>query len=443
MPDLIVLVPGITGSVLRRPGGRVVWQSDLATVAGGLARPLTTLAALALPPGIGDEPPDGEPALVPDGLVSGWHVGPGLHTGSGYAGLLREANRASPAGVRVFDYDWRLSNRYTARLLGRRVERWLDEWRTSTDDADAKVCFVGHSMGGLVLRYYLEVLGGRELATRMITLGTPFSGAVKAVRVLTGDAFDRRPFSGRVTTAVRSFPSVGQLLPGYRCVATGAGPVTLAGVDVPDLPTAIAADGLAFHAEIAAAVDRNPPAPYESHVLIGTRHETLQSIRVDGGRVTYLTSQRGVDHRGDGTVATFAAVPPDWTDTRRAQVHCVRHVAFADSAVTMAAVRNTLSPVDLGDVLHPAAELGLGVPEIVAADHEFTVTVHSDRDDLLLHASLTDPTTGRPVTDTRAYAAGDGDYHVTLLAPPGLWRVEVTAPAEVPPVTVSDLLLSV
>lgn len=115
--------------------------------------------------------------------------------------------------MRIFDYDWRLSNRYTARQLAERVETWLGEWRERTGDPTARVCFLCHSMGGLIVRYYLEVLGGRDIATRLLTLGTPFSGAVKAVRALTGDTFAKIPHVGdRITQLAQSFPSVGQLL---------------------------------------------------------------------------------------------------------------------------------------------------------------------------------------------------------------------------------------
>jgi triacylglycerol esterase/lipase EstA (alpha/beta hydrolase family) len=71
--------------------------------------------------------------------------------------------------VRPFAYDRRLSNRHSAGLLASRVAGWLDEWRSRPGNATAKVTFVCHSMGGLVTRYYLEILGGRALARRVVT----------------------------------------------------------------------------------------------------------------------------------------------------------------------------------------------------------------------------------------------------------------------------------
>ncbi len=53
------------------------------------------------------------------------------------------------------------------------------------DSAASKVILVGHSMGGLVSRVYVEALGGRDRVRGIITLGTPHHGTVLA-RLLTG-----------------------------------------------------------------------------------------------------------------------------------------------------------------------------------------------------------------------------------------------------------------
>ncbi len=39
-----------------------------------------------------------------------------------------------------------------------------------------KVCLVGHSMGGLIAKYYLQKLGGHQRISRVITIGAPFFG---------------------------------------------------------------------------------------------------------------------------------------------------------------------------------------------------------------------------------------------------------------------------
>jgi pimeloyl-ACP methyl ester carboxylesterase len=59
-----------------------------------------------------------------------------------------------------FPYDWRLDNRVTAKRLQEFVEDRLPRWRKRSHNKNAKVILVAHSMGGLVARYYLEVLEG-------------------------------------------------------------------------------------------------------------------------------------------------------------------------------------------------------------------------------------------------------------------------------------------
>ena len=442
MADLIVLVPGITGCVLRRPEGPAVWERSIGAVGRGIATLPMTLKRLALPTDIGDEAPDGPAQLIPDGVIGGWHAWPGMHTGDGYHGLVQLARNHDAAAVRIFSYDWRLSNRHTARLLSRQVEKWLNEWREFTRDRNARVCFLCHSMGGLIVRYYLEVLGGSDLTSRVITLGTPYSGSVKAIRVLTGAAFDRIPFVGEAITRVaRTFPSLAQLLPMYRCVQTINGPATIAEVELPDLPSRAVSDAMAFHSEIAAAVDHNPQPGYKLDVLVGARHETLQSVSVKSGQIVYATEQRGVNHRGDGTVATFAAVPPEWNDTADAAVLVVRHAAMASAEAALVAVRNKVAPINLGATLYPPLELGLSLPEIVRARDGIHLVVESNAEDVLLHCAVKDPDSGQVLAEAQAVALGEGKFAATLFAPVGIWRIEVTAVAELPPMAVSDIVL--
>ncbi|MFG2618369.1 esterase/lipase family protein [Streptomyces sp. NPDC048507] len=60
--------------------------------------------------------------------------------------------------------------RATARHLGRRVEELCE--RSGQDRVD----LVGHSLGGLVARYYVQRLGGDVRVRTLVTLGTPHDG---------------------------------------------------------------------------------------------------------------------------------------------------------------------------------------------------------------------------------------------------------------------------
>lgn len=64
--------------------------------------------------------------------------------------------------------------RAAAELLGRHIEEIGD--RTGQDRVD----IVGHSLGGLIARYYVQCLGGDLRVRTLITLGTPHSGTTVA-----------------------------------------------------------------------------------------------------------------------------------------------------------------------------------------------------------------------------------------------------------------------
>jgi hypothetical protein len=446
VPDLIIVVPGITGSVLRRDG-HDVWNLSLSAIGRSLASFSATVGALRLPPDVGQGPAPTPAALDVGGLITGWHLWPGIHGGPGYRRLLDVLSRSDDPGarnpVRSFGYDWRLSNRHTARLLAPSVERWLRTWRSDTGDKDAKVIFVCHSMGGLIVRYYLEVLGGREHARRLITLGTPYSGSVNAIRALTGDIFQDVRLPGgqtRLTEAARSFPALWELLPTYRCVAGPDGPVDLCAASLTGLPAAAVAHGRALHEEIAAAVARNSAPPYQLHAFAGKRQATWQSVTLDHGRHRYWRKQRGQDHRGDGTVPLFCAVPPEWGSTEMATCRAVRHGGLSSDNAVLDLVLDKIEPLDLGEVLAPPCELGLDIPEVAGTGQPLRVRVESDREDLLLHACLQDPVTSRNAAEARMIPDGGGGYHVSLAAVPGTWRVVVEAIAERPAVRVEDLV---
>ncbi|MEU8017701.1 hypothetical protein AB0B74_17270 [Micromonospora parva] len=436
--DLVVMVPGVTGSVLTLPGRGDVWNLSWPTVARGAAAFARTVDLLRLAEGAPDT--DG---LRPAGAVRGLHLWPGFYGGPGYDRLLRQLTDAVGPALRVFSYDWRRSNRDTARLLNGHVRSWLDEWRRGAGGPSAKVVFVCHSMGGLVARYLIEVLGGRELTRRLVTLGTPYRGSVNAVRALTGDAF--RPLRALgwdtlLTDVTRTFPALYELLPTYRCLDVGGGPATVRDVALPGLAPDAVASGLAFHDEIAAAVRVNGRPEYTVHAVAGKRQPTWQSVTVDRDGLSYGKAYQGRDYLGDGTVPLFSAVPPEWATTEEATCFAERHGPLTASRRVLDVILDKIDPVDLGEILAPPVELGLDVPEVAVADTPLPVVVTADRPDLLLHARLERPDRGEPVAVTMLRPDGHGRYDGYLLPPVGTWRMVVEAVAEVPPVVISDLV---
>lgn len=194
----------------------MIWDLSVAGVAHGLARTAQILEALRLPEGLADSEPDPDHSLEPAGLIQGWHVWPGFWAGAGYGQLLNRLQRLhpNPGQVVAFAYDWRLSNRVTAHRLKQKVETDLARWQEQPGNANAKAIYVCHSMGGLITRYFLEVLGGRQTARQLITIGTPYSGSIKAIKALTGGLTPLlQHLDDRLVDVARTLPAVHQLLP--------------------------------------------------------------------------------------------------------------------------------------------------------------------------------------------------------------------------------------
>jgi triacylglycerol lipase len=101
------------------------------------------------------------------------------------------------AGLRVasFSYAPGRSVASVARQLAeviRKIPRW------------ARVHIVGHSMGGVVARYYVQHLGGHERVTQTLSLASPFHGTPRARR-FSWFVRDLRPES-QVLQGVRACP---------------------------------------------------------------------------------------------------------------------------------------------------------------------------------------------------------------------------------------------
>ncbi len=110
-----------------------------------------------------------------------------------------------------FAYDWRQDIRLAARKLAETIEQWRP---------GAPITIIGHSLGTLVTRYYVEKLGGKRLTERIILMGGPHYGTPKAIlAILTGPGI--LPFglaNNRIRQVMSQYPTSYQILPIYPCV---------------------------------------------------------------------------------------------------------------------------------------------------------------------------------------------------------------------------------
>jgi pimeloyl-ACP methyl ester carboxylesterase len=327
--DLVVVLPGILGSTLRHEG-HLVWAPS----AGSALRAISTfgrsIKKLQVSTGTGDDHPgDG---VEPVSLMPDLHVLPGIWTmGIGYDRLLhrlhtlgyREANAggdAPPGNLLPVPYDWRLSNRYNGQRLKKIAEPALEQWRAQGGPyTDAQLVFVCHSMGGLVARWYIEQCGGAEVTRKLITIGTPFRGAARALAPLV-NGMPRKlgQFGENLAEFALSLPSLYQLLPEYACLAFSGAPEGLAKtteVSLPGLSTKMTADAMLFHTTLHESESKRPESLAITHAIVGTRQKTETTATLKNGQIEFLSTYEGEDLGGDGTVpgvgASRADVPLD------------------------------------------------------------------------------------------------------------------------------------
>jgi pimeloyl-ACP methyl ester carboxylesterase len=145
----------------------------------------------------------------------------------------QESNEAK-LDVYAFPYDWRQDNRLSAAQLKTSIERW------QTFHPNKEVWIIAHSNGGVVARWYIEHLGGKDVAKRLFLFGSPCDGTPKVMSIATTgygvpykagslqqiikDGLSRAAYKWlgvpeKTRELFRSFPSLYQLLPlNQRCV---------------------------------------------------------------------------------------------------------------------------------------------------------------------------------------------------------------------------------
>jgi hypothetical protein len=288
----IVFVPGILGSRLSLDGAEI-WPPSLAEAVFGHARP----EALADPRAVAGDPID---------RVACFDV---------YAALLDDLAaiaRSRGAAVLAFGYDWRGDLGATAARLAERIE-------ALPHDARDDIRFVGHSMGGLVVRLLLE---SDDAANRpwlravrgFVALAVPHRGTPTAlVRALGLEG--TCGLSGadiRGLAAAPGCPALATLLPAPGiaavCAASADG---LTPLDLWDpaiarrlgLPPENLGAALAVHRRLAAG--RTPPQ-VATLDLAGSGTDGWARVDLVGDRPIPRLG-RGI---GDGSVPLWSAVEP-------------------------------------------------------------------------------------------------------------------------------------
>jgi pimeloyl-ACP methyl ester carboxylesterase len=441
MGDVIVLLPGILGSVLARDG-KEVW----APRPGAALRALWTLGRSIRDLQLDRDPVDVDDVdgVIATRLMPDVHIIPGLWSIDGYSAIsamITSTFDVVPGKTFIpFAYDWRRDNRVAARRLGEVALAALHEQRR--ENPDAKLVLIGHSMGGLVARYFLECLDGWKDTRLLITFGTPYRGSLNAAGFI-ANGFSKKigPFKiGDLSALLRSLTSVYQLLPIYPCLDQGDGKLVRlgesAGVRHLDIERARRAEH-DFHRAIEQAVAaRAVKDPYTVHPVVGLTQPTKQSVRLESsGGLEVLETYEGEDLGGDGTVPRVSATPLEFDGRPDSNVYAPeRHGSLQNALAVHTQLRGLLQPVvDQQRFRDGRGGLSLGLDDLYVEGEEIALSVIADSRRLSLVATVVDLDGRRPVAGPVPLTMADDQHAHAIELPPltaGVYGVEVAGAGE-------------
>lgn len=428
--DAIVIVPGIMGSELvDSDSGEQLW---------GLSDPRWYVSAWTSGRSLADlrvteaERTGTTTRVTATRLLRAPAFAPFLRGFEPYRELVKGVSGvvAHAQAVREFPYDWRLSVAHTARTFGDTATDHLQRWRKHpAGTRDAKLVIVAHSMGGLVAEYFCNVLGGAEYVSRIVTLGTPFYGAVKAAQILSAGVGGPIPLPhSRLRDVAVTMPGVYDLLPSYLCVDDGDTARRLAPSDL----ESIGADGdlarAAFetHELLAGNADRTPV-----DAIVGVGQPTSQSLVIRGGRfdACYHTCEPDnegrlvrIDRLGDSTVYRDSASRGRPTPAHLPQ----SHATLAKSHEAIAHVRAVITRRRLGPPMAalPDEMPGLQSPDVVPAGEPFDISLRNVEPGQV-SCIVRDISSGE-IENVLALTPHElGASGRTRLVEPGIYRIEV------------------
>jgi phospholipase A1 len=293
--EIVVLVPGIMGSILEDDEG-VVWPGNLAE----LFLPYTKMDRLA------------NPELRPTDVIRDFGIT------SQYSALIKTITKwGFIEGERLFvcPYDWRKDNLISARTLADLLDKIVQLLGN-----DIVINLVAHSMGGVVSRLYLESGDFTNRAafhkvTRLITLATPHRGSLIALTAALGQEARLFLSEDQVKTIANNphFPALYQLMPfqGEEVLWDIAPGQRAKSIDIYD-SSFVAKYGLNPH-NVAAAIALqaklnvlNKPPNVRYFFFSGSSQVTSTHAQVSEGEISTYSRADG----GDGTVPVWSSILP-------------------------------------------------------------------------------------------------------------------------------------
>lgn len=447
MRDVVVVVPGIMGSVLERDG-KDVWALSPSALLRAARTGLGSLDRLTLPE-VDDPELDDLDGVRATRLFDSVHLVPGFWKIHGYSDLRRWLHQEFALDETSYlevPYDWRRDIRASARRLAEMIRPVLE--RRRRHDPEARLILLCHSLGGLVARHFVECLDGWRDTRWLVTFGTPFRGSLNAVRFLT-DGYRAGPLRiGALDGLLRSLTSVYQLLPTYACIDVDGELLRVGeGAPLPNIDPLRAKAALEVHGEMrdAAAARRDDRAyrssPYRCRPMVGISQPTLESAVVGDGSIRFLRTFDGTSDLGDGTVPRPSAVPHE-LETRGVSLYAAQKHSHLQNAEAVRLgllgilTENQTRWQRYRDQTAPPGELSLDVADLFEPDEPVTVTAAASVDGASLTVRVQDAEGGSAVISSEVPSGDAGEPRRVELPPlpPGTYEVTVDAGGAADPV---------
>jgi phospholipase A1 len=300
MSHVVVLVPGIMGSVLKL-GDEVIWPGSLSSLIIKYDKMKKLLS----------------PDLEATDCIRSFYL-------TQYQDIIdqfeawgfTEANRT----LVIAAYDWRKTNSDSAKTLAKRIDEII-----ARDGNNVRISLVAHSMGGLVSRYFLESgdydnSPGWNAVEDFISIAVPHRGAAVALPVVAG--LEKRLFLSAEQVKELCddprYPSAYELLPHRNEPVAWDGSVSNA-INSVDFYNTQTADKLGLKAQsLAAAVSFHSklangkrPAHTAYFCFAGTRETTASYVRLrDRANGSLRPDKVDQSDAGDGTVPIWSSTLP-------------------------------------------------------------------------------------------------------------------------------------
>lgn len=439
MKDVIVLLPGVLGSVLQKDG-KDVWGLSVGAFSNALWNLGANIQELAIPQDQLDNP-EYDDGVTATRLIPDTHLVPWFWKIDGYT-LIGETLKTYfelEEGQNYFEfpYDWRRDNRIAAQRLRQQSHQWLADWRERSGNKDARLILIAHSMGGIVSRYFIEALEGWRDTRMLITFGTPFRGSMNALSFTVNGLAKKVGFITLIDLSemLRSFTSTYQLLPIYSCLDRGDGKLIKLNEakEIPNLDPKRVQIAFDFQQEIDDAVRGNLNNEeyrngYSLHPIVGIYQPTFQSAQFSNGVFEVLQELEGEDLAGDGTVPRISAIPVEMKNQNSAVFASEQHASLQNATSVLWQVRGLLSGLSINfDKFRDIAgsNIGLEIEDAFQVEEPITIRARSEINANLI-ATITDVKTDSIIARIQLNK-GIGEWQTAELAPipEGSYRITI------------------